>query len=178
MGAMPDLGSSSSVVEVEEQTQTDDTTKPEEQEVESQLCAEVSSVSLDEHEQERSDSRRGERDDSAHASCVVGEGMEIDDSPLSSPMRMDFDVPIKDLTRESTPQTGKPPVAGTEDTASDTPAYDVEMEVDAQTFYGEARPPYRPRSKKKSRVSAPAKLEGCSNGGDSGGDGEVTTPKT
>jgi hypothetical protein len=162
-------------MDVEEQTQTDETTKPEEQEVETQLCADVSSVSLDEREQEWSDSRKGEQDDFVHASPVVGERMEIDGSPPSSPMHVDREVHIEDLTEESTPHgTVEPSAVGTEDTALDAPAVEMEDMVDpspihVQAFYGKAVAPSRTYAKRKPRVSAPAKLEGDSDGGDLGG---------
>ena len=175
---VPDSEPSSPKMEVEEQTQTDETTKPEEREVEIQLCAEVSSVSLDEHEQERTDSRNSERDGSAHVSCVEMECMEIDHSPPRSPMHIDRKVPIEDLTREFTPHgTVEPSVVGTEDTASEAPA--VEMEdsfdpntIDAQSFYGTAAAPFRTYGNNKPRVSAPAKLEGGTNGE---GPGDIET---
>jgi len=171
---IPDSEPSSPKMEVQEQTQTDETTKPEEQEVEIQLCAEVSSVSLDEHDQEGS----------ARASHVVMEGMEIDRSPPSSPMRVDREVHIEDLTGESTYHGNvEPSVVGTEDTAPEAPA--VEMEdsfnagtIDARYFYATGATPSRTYGKKKSRVSAPAKLEGGSHGGDMGGDVEIVPPKT
>ena len=180
---IPDSEPSSPKMEVEEQTQTDETTKPEEQEVEIQLCAEVSSVSLDEHEQEGSDFQRGERDGSARASRVVVEGMEIDHSPPNSPMHVDREVHIEDLTGESTPHGNvEPSVAGTEDTAPEAPA--VEMEdlfdadpVDVESFYGPGVAHSRTYGKKKSRISAPAKLEGGSHGGDLGGDVEIVPYK-
>ena len=172
---VPDSRPSSPRMEVEEQTQTDETTKPEEQEVESQLCADVSSVSLDERDQEGSDHRKGMRDDPTHVSCMVEEAMEIDDSPLNSPMHVDRAVHIEDLTGESTPHgTTHPSVVDTEDTVPDVPAMDMEDSVDAQTFYGTGVTSLKAYSKRKPRVSAPAKLESCSNRRDPGGDVEIT----
>lgn len=152
------------------QTQTDENTKPEEQEVETQLCAEVSSVSLDEHEQEASGFRDGERGGSAKISLLEEEGMEIDDSTPNSPMHVDREVHIEDLTEESTPHgTTEPSVAGTEDTAPEAPAVEVEDSTDVgavpvQTFYGNEAAPSRTYASKKPRVSAPAKLEGPQEG--------------
>jgi len=185
METVPDSEPSSPKMEVEEQTQTDETAKPEEQEVEIQLCAEVSSVSLDEHEQEGSDIRNGERDGSIHESRVAGEGMEIDDSPLNSPIHVCREVHIEDLTEEPTPYgTVEPPVVGTTHPAPDTPqAMEIEDSfdpdaVDPQTFYGAAvTPSLRTYGKTKPRVSAPAKLEGGSRGGDLGGDIEIVPLK-
>jgi len=162
-----DSRSSSPRMEVEEQTQTDETTKPEEQEVESQLCADVSSVSLGEHEQEGSDDREG-----------AGEAMEIDDSPLTSPMHVDLAVPIEDLTRESTPHgTVLPSVAETGDTVPNVPAVDMEDPVGVQAFYGTKETSPKTYGKRGPRVSAPAKLQSGPNGGDPGGDIEITPQK-
>ena len=169
---IPDSRPPSPGMEVEEQTQTDETTKPEEQEVETQLCAEVSSVSLDEHEQEGPDFRKGERNVFVRASGLVGEYMEIDDSPLNSPMHVDREVQIEDVAGESTPQgTTEPSVLGTEDTTPDAPVVDMEDSIDVgpidvQAFYGTG--PSRTPGKRKPRASAPAKLEG-GGGGESGG---------
>jgi len=184
METVPDSEPSSPKMEVEEQTQTDETAKPEEQEVEIQLCAEVSSVSLDEHEQEGSDIRNGERDDSIHQSHVAGEVMEIDDLPLSSPMHVYREVHIEDLTEEPTPYgTAEPSVVGTTHPAPDTPAMEIEDSfnldaVDPRTFYGAAvTPSLRTYGKTKPRVSAPAKLEGGSRGGELGDDIEIVPLK-
>ena len=163
MDTVPDSEPSSPKMEVEEQTQTDEATKPEEQEVETQLCAEVSSVSLDEHDQERLDSRTCERDGSVHVSRP--EGMEIDDSPPNSPMHVDREVHIEDLTGESTPHgSAEPSLVGTEDTAPEAPVMEMEDPldpdaIDPRSFYAA---PSRTYGSKKPRASAPAKLEGGS----------------
>ena len=163
---VPGSRSSSPRMEVEEQTQADETTKPEEQEVESQLCADVSSVSLGEHEQEGSDHQEG------------GEAMEIDDSPLVSPMHVDRAVHIEDLTGESTPHgTAQPFVVETEDTAPDLPAVDMEGPVDVGAFYGTEVTSPKTYGKRGPRVSAPDKLESDSNGGDPSADFEITPQK-
>ena len=176
---VPGSESSSPKMEVEEQTQTDETTKPEEQEVEIQLCAEVSSVSLDEREQDGPDSRKGEQDDS-----VVEEVMEIDDFPPASPMRVDRQVHIEDHTEEPTSHgTVEPSAIGTEDTGPNTPV--VEMEdsfddgtVNAEAFYATAKTLPRTYDKRRPRVSAPAKMEGGSEGGDLGGNIEPVPLQT
>ena len=156
-------------MEVEEQTQTDETTKPEEQEVESQLCADVSSVSLGEYEQEGSDHQDGVRDDPMHMPCAVGEAMEIDDSPLISPMHVDRAVRIEDLTGESTPHgTAQPSVVETGDTAPNVSAVDMEDSVDVRAFYGTGVASPKTYGKRGPRVSAPAKLESGSNGNPGG----------
>ena len=148
----------------------DEAAKPEEQEVENQLCAEVSSVSLDEHEQEASDFRNGERGGSANASLLEEEGMEIDNSTPNSPMHVDREVHIEDLTRESTPHgTAEPSVAGTEDTTPEAPVVEIEDSTDAnavpvRTFYGNEAAPSRTYTNKKPRASPPAKLEGPQEG--------------
>ena len=179
MEIVPGSGSSSPRMEVEEQTQTDDATKPEEQEVESQLCADVSSVSLGEHEQEGSDHQEGVRNDPMHMSCTVGEAMEVDDSPLISPMHVDRAVHIEDLTGESTPHgTAQPSIVETEDTVPDVPAVDMEDSVDVHAFYGTGVTYPKSSGKRGSRVSAPAKMESGSNGGDPSGDVETTPQKT
>ena len=166
-------------MEVEEQTQTDETTKPEEQEVEKQLCTDISTVSLDESEREGSDLRKDERDDSTHMPCAVWEDMEIDDSPSNSPMHVDRAVHIEDFPGESTPHgTAQPSAVGIEDAVPDVPAADVEDSVDVQRFYGTVGTSHKADGKRKPRVSAPAKLESGSNGGDPGGDIEVTPQKT
>ena len=163
---IPDSEPSSPKREVEEETQTDETTKPEEQEVETQLCAEVSSVSLDEHEQEGPGSRNDEQDGSVHVHRMEVECMDIDKSPPGSPMHVDREVHIEDLTGESTPHgTVEPSVVGTEDTAPETPPVEVEGPTDpgainVKSFYGTAAAPSRTYGNKKPRVSAPAKLEG------------------
>lgn len=169
MEIVPDSERSDPGMEVEEQTQTDETTKPEEQEVETQLCAEVSSVSLDEHEQEGSELCRGERDVSTRTSSVVGEEMEVDDSPLNSPMRVDREVNIEDLIGEPTPHgTTEPSVVDAEDPS---PAVDMDGPFDHDTigvgaFYGKPGPPTRANGKGKPRFSAPTKPESHSNEGD------------
>lgn len=165
-------------VEVEEQTQTDETTKPEEQEVESQLCADVSSVSLGEHEQEGSDHQDGVRDDPMHMPCAVGDAMEIDDSPLVSPMHVDRAVHIEDLTGDSTPHgIAQPSVIETDDAVPDLSTVDMEDSIDARAFYGTGVASPKTYGKRKPRVSAPAKLESGSNGEDPGGDSEITPQK-
>jgi len=169
MDTVPDSEPSSPKMEVEEQTQTDEATKPEEQEVETQLCAEVSSVSLDEHDQERLDFRNGVRGGSVHVSRP--EGMEIDDSPPSSPMHVDREVHIEDLTGESTPHEGaEPSVVGTEDAVLGASAMEVEVDshdpgaIDTRSFYGTTAAPSRTYGNKKPRASTPAKLGGGSQG--------------
>jgi hypothetical protein len=153
----------------------DEAAKPEEQEVENQLCAEVSSVSLDEHEQEASDFRNGERGGSANPSVLEGEGMEVDDSTPNSPMHVDREVHIEDLTRESTPHgTVEPSVAGTEDTTPEAPAVEIEDVTDAdaipvRSFYGNEVAPSRTYTSEKPRAPTPAKSEGGPQEGDSGG---------
>ena len=177
IGAVLDSGPPSPGMEVEEQTQTDETTKPEEQEVETQLCAEVSSVSLDENEQDGSGFRKGKRRNSSHVSSVTGEGMEIDDSPLSSPMHVDRDVHIEDIIRESTPQEiAGSSVPGIKDAVPDAPTMDMEdmfdaASIDPQAFYGTAGDHPKTYGRNKPRASAPAKLEAvaCEQSGDSGG---------
>ena len=152
----------------------DEAAKPEEQEVENQLCAEVSSVSLDEHEQEASDSRNSKRGGSAKPSLLEDEGMEIDNSTPNSPMHVDREVHIEDLTRESTPHgTTEPSVAGTEDTTTEAPAVEIEDSTDAdaipvQTFYGNETAPFRTYASKKPHPSAPAEPEGVPREGDPG----------
>jgi len=79
-------------MEVEGQTQTDGTTKPEEQEVQDQLCAGVSSVSLDKCEQDASGFLNGKRDGFVHASRASEEGTEVENSPLGSPMHVDREI--------------------------------------------------------------------------------------
>lgn len=161
-------------MELEEQTQTDETTKPEEQEVESQLCAEVSSVSLD--EQEGSHFWKGEQDDSVRASRVDQEGMEIDNSPPASPMPVDREVHIE----ESTSLEIVEPSILAEETAPGPPVVEMEDSFDLDTipvegFYGSRSIPSKTYGQKKSRASAPGKLEGGSLGAESGG-GVKTTP--
>ena len=157
-----------------EQTQTDETTKPEEQEVEIQLCAEVSSVSLDEHEQ-RPGSRNDEQGGSVHMFPMDVECLEIENSPPNSPMAVDREVHIEDLTGESTPHgTVEPSAVETEDAALEVPP--VEMEgppdpgaIDPGSFYGTVIAPSRTYGNKKPRVSASAELEGDPHGGDLSG---------
>lgn len=167
---IPDSEPASPRMELEEPTQTDETAKPEEQEVETQLCAEVSSVSLD--EREGSNLRKDERDDSAYTSRADGDSMEIDDSPPASPMPVDREVHIEDLTEDSTPLGTVEPPANTRDIAPEAPP--VEMEdsfdpgaIDVGSFYGQAAAGVR-TSGKKSRVSAAGKLEGSPREGDLG----------
>ena len=175
----PESRPSSPRMEIEEQTQTNETTKPEEQEVESQLCADVSSVSLDEREQEGSDHRNGVRDDPMCMPCAVEEAMEIDDSPLSSPMHVDRVVHIEDLTGEFTPHgTTQPSVVDPEDTAPDVPTVGMEGSVDSRSFYGTGGALPKTYGSRKPRISASVKLESCSNGGDPDGDHEIALPKT
>lgn len=162
-------------MEAEEQTQTDENTKPEEQEVETQLCIEVGSVSLGEPEPEEPDLRKGERGDSSHLSSVVGEGMEIDDSPLNSPMHIDREVRIEDFTGESTPhETTEPSIVDTEDPVPGAPVVDMEDSfdsgsIDPQTFYGAAGAHSRTPGRRKLRASTPAKLEEGTGRGEGGG---------
>ena len=164
-------------MDLEEQTQTDETAKPEEQEVEIQLCAEVSSVSLD--EQEGLHIRGLEQGNSEHMSRADGEEMEIDNSAPASPMPMDQEVHIEDLTRECTPlRAVEPSAVCAEDT---TPTVEMEDLFDSdavrpEAFYGSSAVPPRAYGK-NSRVLAPGKLEGISRG-DSGGDVEITPLKT
>ncbi|KAF9777986.1 hypothetical protein BJ322DRAFT_1114528 [Thelephora terrestris] len=167
---IPDSEPSSPKMELEEQTQTDETTKPEEQEVEIQLCAEVSSVSLDEHE--GSHIRKLEQGDSAHTSCVDEEDMEVDNSAPASPMPLDREVQIEDLTTNLTPLGSTEPSVACDDDNNST----VEMEdlfnpgaVPPENFYGSSTIPPRTYGKKP-RVSAPGKLEGGSHGDLGGGD--------
>ena len=170
---IPDSEPSSPKMEVEEQTQTDETTKPEEQEVETQLCAEVSSVSLDEHDKEGPGSRNGEQVGSVSVPHKV-DYMEIDNSPPRSPMPVDRAVLIEDLTGEPTPHgSAEPSVEGTEDSAPEAPP--VEMEdpsdpdaINVKSFYGIAAAPSRTYGNRKPRVSVPAELEGGLHGGDLG----------
>ena len=179
---VPDSEPSSPKIEAEEQTQTDETTKPEEQEVEIQLCADVSSVSLDEHEREGPGSHNDGQGGFVHVPRMEVECMEIDASPPSSPMHIDREVHIEDLTGETTPHGPvEPSVVGTEDTAPEVPP--VEMEdpsdpsaINVNSFYGTAAATFRTYSKQP-RVSAPAKLEGGPHGGDLG-DVEIVPPKT
>ena len=180
---VPDSEPSSPKMEAEEQTQTDETTKPEEQEVEIQLCADVSSVSLDEHEREGPGSHNDEQDGFVNVSRTEVECMEVDASPPSSPMHIDREVHIEDLTGESTPHGPvEPSVVGTEDTAPEAPP--VEMEdpsdsgaINVNSFYGTATAPLRTYSNKKPHVSAPAESEGGPHRGDLG-DIEIVPPKT
>lgn len=174
METIPDSEPASPSIEFEEQTQTDETAKPEEREVEAQLCADVSSVSLDGHE--GSHFRESE---SAHASLEGEEGMEIDNSPLASPMPIGREVLIED-------SIGEPPLLKTiepslraEDSASEAPTVEMEDSFDSNAipvegFYGLGPVP---PSKRKPRASAPGKLEGGPRGGDFGGV-ETTPPKT
>ena len=174
---IPDSEPSSPKMEVEEQTQTDETTKPEEQEVEIQLCAEVSSVSLDGPEQEGTDSRDGGQGGPVHVSH-----MEVDDSPPMSPMHVDREVHIEDLTRESTPHgTAEPSSVGTEDTAPEAPAVEMEDSTDpsaigVESFYGTAAAISRTYGNKKLRASTPAELEGGLH--KDSGDVEIVPPET
>jgi hypothetical protein len=168
-------------MELEEQTQTDETTKPEEQEVEIQLCAEVSSVSLD--EQEGVHFPNCGQDDSSRASHLGEEGMEIDNSPPASPMPVDREVHIEDSIEDPTLLETVEPSVRTEDVASEAPAVEMEDSFDPDTipvegFYGSRPTPTRTYVRKKSRASAPGKLEGISHGGDSGGNIETTPLKT
>ena len=149
------------------QTQTDETTKPEEQEVEIQLCAEVSSVSLDEHEQGPG-SRNDEQGGSVHMFPMDVECVEIDNSPPNSPMVVDREVHIEDLTGESTPHgTVEPSAVETEDANLEVPP--DPGAIDPGSFYGTAVVPFRTYGNKKPRVPVPAKLEGDPHGGDLSG---------
>ena len=152
-----------SILEFEEQTQTDETSKPEEQEVETQLCLDVSSVSLDEHD--GSHIQKGEQDGSIH-----GESMEIDYSPPVSPMPVDREVPIEDLTGVSTPLRTE-----VEDLFSKVPILEIENSLDLDAippegFYGSSAVPSKTYGKKESRISVPGKLENDFHRGESGGD--------
>lgn len=161
-------------MELEERTQTDEASKPEEREVENQLCVEVSSVSIDDLDESRV--RRGGRDDSTNVSHV---DMEVDDSPPVSPMPIDRQVHIEDLFKESTPLgTAEPSAARAEDTAVEPPAVEMEDSFDRDTipvegFYGTTT--VTRAYGKKPRVPAPGKLENGSPG-DSGGSGVELTP--
>ena len=170
---IPDSEPSSPRMEFEEQTQTDETTKPEEREVEIQLCAEVSSVSLDEHE----GTRNYDQDDLSRTSRGDEEGMEIDNSPPASPMPVDREVRIEDSSEivESSVRAKA--------TASEAPSVEMEDSVDlnaipVEGFYGSKPAPSRTYNQRKSRASASGKLEGGSNGGDQGGTIETTPLKT
>lgn len=160
-------------METGEQTQTDETTKPEEQEVEIQLCAEVSSVSLDEQE-----FQKYERDDSVPASHE--EGMEIDNSPPASPMPVDREVHIEDSIEESTLLGVVEPSLHAEDMAPEAPAVEMEDSFDPGTisvrgFYGSGSIPSKTYSKKKPRTPVSGKLERSE---DSGGGVQITPPET
>ena len=168
-------------MEFEEQTQTDETTKPEEHEVETQLCAEVSSVSLD--EQEGLHMWKGEQDFSERTLRADKEGMEIDNSPPASPMPVDREVHIEDSIEESTLLETVEPPALAENKAPQAPPVEMEDSFDPDTisvegFYGSGSKPSRTYSKRGPYASPPGKPEGASNEGDSGGDVEITPPKT
>ena len=175
MEIIPDSEPSSPRMESEERTQTDETTKPEEQEVEIQLCAEVSSVSLDEYEGIHF--RNYDQDNSSRTSRGDEEGMEIDNSPPPSPMPVDREVHIEDST-----ETAEPSIR-VKDMTPDASAVEMEVSFDpgaipVNEFYGSNPGPSRTYSQRRSRVSAPGKLEGGPNGGDSGGNIETTPLKT
>lgn len=139
-------------MELEEQTQTDDTNKPEEREVERQLCVDVGSVSLGEREEPLS--LNGEQDYSALVSHADEEGMEIDGSPPASPMPVDREVHIEEVE----------PFVRVDDNAPEAPAVVMEDSFNPDTisvegFYGSGPIPSKTYSKKKSRASSPGKLE-------------------
>lgn len=177
MEMIPDSEQLCPDMELEERTQTDEASKPEEREVENQLCVEVSSVSIDDQDEPRI--RRGGRDDSANASHV---DMEVDNSPPVSPMPVDREVHIEDLTEESTPLgTAEPSIARAEDTTVEPPAVEMEDSFDRDTipvggFYGTTT--VTRTHGKKPRVSAPGKLENGSPGDSGGGGVELTPLKT
>lgn len=156
-----------------EPTQTDETIKPEEQEVEIQLCADVSSVSLD--EQEGLHFRKGEQDDSGRTSRVDEEGMVIDNSPPASPMPVDLEVHIEDSTKESTPLETVEPSVHAEGIAPEAPTVEMDDAVPVDEFYGSKSIPSRTYSERKPRASAPGKLEGGSPEEDLGGDVETVS---
>jgi len=107
------------------------------------------------------------------------EYMEVDDSPLASPMPIDREVHIEDSVEE--PTLLEAPTY-TEDTEPEAPAVEMEVPFDPDTippegFYGLGSVPFGTHSKRKPRASAPGKLEGGSQG-DLGGESEATPQKT
>jgi len=154
---------------VGKKTQADETTKSKEQEVETQLFAEVSSVSLNEHEQGPG-SRNGERDGSGYVFAMEMECFEIDNSPPNSPTVVDREVQIEDLTGESTPHgIAEPPVVKVEDTAPGAPTAEMEDSFDpgangTRLFYGPTAASPRTYGNKKPRALASANLEGDTRG--------------